>query len=205
MGLNKKNANVQYVRMKEGKLFLSSDLETPYDEISGMISNIGIRTDKFEGNDIEKLIIELFSDGLYYSLSINFNTQCASDLIGFLKNVDFTKEVTLIPLQKTESKDGKELKRTSMLVKQGDGFMKKFYTKDTPNGLPPMRQVKISGKIVWDRGEMMDFFKDVIKNELRPQIIQQKETPNVPLDKTIEEVKDIIDVIEDDEDDDLPF
>ena len=48
----------------------------------------------------------------------------------------------------------------------GNGMVKvqPAFTKDAPNGLPQMKQVKIKGAMVWDDSEMTEFLGQVAKD-----------------------------------------
>jgi hypothetical protein len=207
MGLAITKQAVTWVKVKGGKFYLSTDKElaTPYDELQGMITDVGYHTETFNGAETLKLNCTVESDGEKYKFSMPFEGSTTSNFIGFLKNVDLKKPLTLKPLtEKVVRADGEERERQTILIQQDGSFMKNHYTKDTPNGLPPMKQVKVNGKMIWDKTDMIDFFKDVIKNELRPSLNKQVvETVN---SKPTEEKSRTVETINDfDESDDLPF
>ena len=37
------------------------------------------------------------------------------------------------------------------------------FTKDAPNGLPEMKQIKVKGKVTWDDSDMTEFLENVAK------------------------------------------
>lgn len=76
--------------------------------------------------------------------------------------------------------------------------MKKFYTRDEPNGLPGMKEVIVNKKKVWDKSDHQDFLENVVLNELAPTVFSGK-IDKQPL-KELTTVKDDFE-----EEDDLPF
>ncbi len=193
MGLNKRQS-ANYLRIKEGKLYLGTDKECkdPYDEITGTIKGFSFKEDEFEGQKIRKLVVKIESDGENYLLSFPFDSSYTTTLVSFLKNADLSRTVTLVPSLKKEG----DKTRRALLVSQDGTFMKHFYTKDNPNGLPQMKQ-KRNGK--WDKDDMMDFIEDVITKEFMPAVngdVSDAEptraTPKVMVES-------------DDSSDDLPF
>ncbi len=211
MGLLQRTTNFQYVKLVDGKFFLSSDKEkkTPFDELSGLISDIGIRTDTYEGQKVTKIYLIMDSDGEAYNLSFNIDGSYASTFMSFIKNADITRELTLVPVLKMETKDGQEVKRLSLLIKQDNDYIKAYYTKDNPRGLPQMVKLTLNGKTVWDRTEVILFFQEIINNELRPIVKQTVIVNEAPTPKTItsdsSEVAEREVVTVDDDADDLPF
>ena len=199
MGLKTK-IGFKYVKLKDGKLFLSTDKEnsTPYDELEGRIVDIGTKKDTFEGTVIERIYVVMDSgDGELYNLSFNIDGSYASSFMNFVRGVNFSEPLTLKPVARTEIKDGKEIKRLSILIEQDGKFMKAYHTKDNPNGLPPMQKVTVSGKTMWDKTDMINFYKEVIANVLKPAL-----TGASPVTTA---APSTVDFVEDVNDDDLPF
>ena len=86
---------------------------------------------------------------------------------GFLKalpNVDFEQEVIIIPDSKTEG----DKKKTTIFLQQNKKSLKWFYTKDDPNGLPPLRKIKVKGKDTWDDSDAMEFLENMVKEKIKP-------------------------------------
>ena len=76
MGLNKRNSNVTYLNLKEGKIYESTDKEktNPYDEVSGIITNFSFREDEFEGTKIRKFNIVLTDGETDYVLGMKVDS-----------------------------------------------------------------------------------------------------------------------------------
>lgn len=205
MGLNKRNSNVTYLNLKEGKIYESTDKEktNPYDEVSGIITNFSFREDEFEGTKIRKFNIVLTDGETDYVLGMKVDSSYFSTVISFLKNANLSEEITLVPFYKKE-KDGKI--SLGILVKQG-GFLKHFYTKDNPNGLPAFNKVRINGKDVWDKTDYMAFLENVVNTELKPKLAKPANTGSKGLTKSADTIgEENQEMVSTDEiADDLPF
>jgi hypothetical protein len=204
MGLKTRTTEATYVRIKNGKFFLSSDkeFENPYDEIEGTVKDIFIKNDVFNGKPLEKVYVALHDGDTKYLVSFPFDSSYNTSFLSFIKNANLDRPVSLF-LKQTDIKDS-DSKRTTFLISQDGTFLKAFYTKDNPNGLPPMVQRR-SGK--WDKEDMMEFLREVIENELKPylnskQPLIQHEEGVEP--KTSNELPWEASTV-DDNDDDLPF
>jgi hypothetical protein len=214
----KERTKGNFVKMKNGKFYASTDKEctTPYDELEGVLTEISIREDEYEGNKIEKVYLTL-NDGVEdYILPINLDTSYTSSLIGFLKNADLTEPLSLVPTMRQEG----DVTKKGILVRQNGKWLKAYYTKDTPNGQPKIEPVMVKGKQliqngrgVWDKAEFLDFFRNVITNEIAPQLggggggaTGQDYNPTKPKATTAKaETADVINGSEPDHEDDLPF
>jgi hypothetical protein len=116
---------------------------------------------------------------------------------------------------KVVNEGGKETKKTMLYLSYADSKGKDgksenipwAYTKDEPNGLPPMVQVKVKGQIVWDDSDRQEFFEGIMNNVLNARIaaMHQGVTPTSEKPKpfnnpeTPDFTQDVIDG------DDLPF
>lgn len=210
MGLSRNSGNRKYIRFKNGAFYLASDLKEQgdnaesYDTLEGQITSIGLKEDTYEGNVIEKLTLDIESDGETYNLSFPFDTIYCSNFISFLKNADVSQPVGLKAISKKDKRrDGEEYNRVSILVYQRDEsdnevYMKSYYTKENPNGMPEMKQVTVSGKTMWDKTDKLAFERKVVIDEIRPNLVGSTSSTSEPV--PVEAGSD--DVMEDD---DLPF
>lgn len=199
MGLKTK-VGFKYIKLRDGKFYLSTDKEnaTPYDELEGRIIDIGTKVDTFEGTKIERIYVVVESDDReLYNLSFNIDGGYASSFMSFIRNADLSQPLTLKPVVKVENKNGTDIKRLSMLIEQNGAFLKSYHTKDNPNGLPAMKQVTVSGKTLWDKTDMIEFYKNAIATVLKPSL---SGAPLGPI-KESASVSESFDVT----DDDLPF
>ena len=55
----------------------------------------------------------------------------------------------------------KKVTGITMYQNDGNGFVKiaPAFTKDKPNGLPEMKQIKVKGKVTWDDSDMCEFLE----------------------------------------------
>lgn len=199
MGLTKKQQGNYLKITKEGKFVLGKDNENTYDEFTGTLTNLSFKNDEYEGQPIRKLVLTFEDEGETYFLSFAFDSSYSSSFVSFLKNADLNKRMTLIPVLKEE---GEKVTR-SLLIKQGDTFLKSYYTKDNNHGQPSMKKVvKKSGKVEWDKEDFLEFRENVINNEILPLLKNgnshlQKRTSEPLVEDFLEESTE--------EKDDLPF
>ena len=183
MGLNSTSNSVTYLSVQNGKVAKRVQEPTPaskartvestgkivheelYDSITGKLAGISTR----DGNFGKELQITLIDDRPYV-LQLKLSSGPASSFLRALPNVDLQKPVTLTP--KIEMKG--DVKRTSVIIAQGDKGVKWAFTKDAPGDLPPMKQIKVKGKDVWDDSDQLAYFEKMIAD------INNKLTANGP-------------------------
>lgn len=219
MGLkNRDGGKTSYIKMKDGKFYLSTDkeLEHGFEEMDGTITDVYLKDEVYNGIPNRKVYFVLEDGVERMIIGFNIEATMTCNLIGFLKNADFSKPLSFVPKFEVVKKDGVEYKRKSVLVSQNGSFMKSHFTKENPNGLPAMQKIeRRGGKVEWVKDEMLDFleniitgeFKEkanankgnvsVITQELQPVSTETKSTSRVPL--PWENGSDTSD------DDDLPF
>lgn len=200
MGAQKSSRKqVVYVNIKNGKFFIQNDPE-PYDELVGRITSLRIDNVNFKKDVPTKVLkVALTDEEGTSEITLTFDNISTTNFIKFLKNADLTEEVSIIPIQKEE--DG--VKKKSILIQQNGKFLKSYYTKDDPKGLPQLKQTKFKGEVKWDNGDQLTFLENVIKTELAPQL--------VPFESKGQKVNYVAKVDREDEpndeviNDDLPF
>ena len=210
MGLQKKQGGGNYVRFKNGAFFLAAELKEKgiekadsYDTLEGTLVNIGLREDNFEGNIIEKLSLQIESENELFTLQFSFDSVYGSNLISFLKSADLSKPIGLKAVSKKEVRsDGEPYTKVGILVFQRDEtgkevYLKSFYTKANPNGMPEMKQVTVSGKKLWDKTDKLAFERNVILNEIQPTLSKATVNTSKPTAVFANSSEE--------EDDDLPF
>ena len=99
-------------------------------------------------------------------LSFKYSSGYAASFLKALPNVDLFNEVTLTPKMTIEG----EKKRTTLFISQNGKSIKWFYTKETPNGIPSMKKVKVKGVETWDDTDMMEFLESMVNDEILPKI-----------------------------------
>ena|SRR6185312_1220638 len=144
--------------------------EEIYDGVSGIIT--GIKT--HEHPSFGKFWNVTIQDGEeIYTLQMNYSGGYASAFLKTLPNVDLTKRVRFSPSMKIEG----DKKKVTLFLNQGGKALKHFYTKENPNGLPQMVQIKVKGKMQWDDSSMMDFLEKMVMTDIVPKLSGNNATP----------------------------
>lgn len=138
--------------------------ELKFSNVSGFLSGISIKENEF-GKD---WIFELEDEGQVYALQMMYNSRYATTLLNALCNpdVDFNLPITITPWSKEV--DGKQ--KTSTYLKQGEEDVKWYFTKDNPNGMPPLEKVVFKGKEQWDDFKIMEFLKAQVETKIKPNL-----------------------------------
>jgi len=137
--------------------------EEIYDGVSGIIT--GIKT--HEHPSFGKFWNVTIQDGEEsYILQMNYSGGYASAFLKALPNVDLSKRVRFSPSMKIEG----DKKKVTLFLNQDGHALKHFYTKDNPNGLPQMVQIKVKGKLQWDDSAMMDFLEKMVVKDILPKL-----------------------------------
>lgn len=132
---------------KEGKVVY----EEFYKGWSGFITNVkAVDTDYGK-----KWNVEINDENGKAILQFNYSSGYASSFLKALPNVVLERAVAIKP---NVTMIG-DKKRTTIFLEQDGSAVKWAYTKDNPNGLPPMRLVKIKGVESWDDSEMLEFLE----------------------------------------------
>jgi hypothetical protein len=165
--------------------------ELEYDTYEGQIYNI--ETEAGEYGTRLHIFIDVSTDedpDSKVKLSLPLSSGPAKGFLSRLPVIDLAKDVVL----KGYNIENKETGRfNSYLVPYQDGQkLASQYTKDNPNGLPKMKQIKVKGAKVWDDTEQLEFFEALIKQIFSADI----QAGAVPYEAPEEPV---------DEADDLPF
>lgn len=197
---NNDSKGIKYVRIKDGKFYLNTDLDTAYDELEGLITGIRFKEDVFEGKPIRKCNFGLSdeTDGSTYVISVSVDSSYFSSLVGFLKNADITKTLTLHPkISKYKKDDGSEGERRSILVSQDGTFLKNFYGKDTGNKLPEFKKVKLNGKLVYDKTDFLEALEEIVVKDFipalpKPTLVTYTEQPKEKVSTVANETNDAV-------------
>lgn len=135
-----------------------------YDYIDGVITNIATKD-----SDYGKFWMITLSDGDQSQiLQFNYSSGYANAFLKCLPNVNLTEKVKIIPSLKLEG----DKKKTALFITQNGEPVKWYYTKDHPNGLPPLEQKKVKGKMIWDDSESMAFLEKMVMTEIAPKLVR---------------------------------
>lgn len=147
--------------------------EEIYDGVSGIITSIKTH----EHPSFGKFWNVTIQDGEeIYTLQMNYSGGYASAFLKTLPNVDLTKRVRFSPSMKIEG----DKKKVTLFLNQEGKALKHFYTKDNPNGLPQMVQIKVKGKLQWDDSSMMDFLEKMVMTDIVPKLKNNTEPEMEP-------------------------
>lgn len=145
-------------------------------------------------------------------LQMPYSSGYSAAFLKTLPNVDLSKDVVLVPKL---TKEG-DKKKTTLFVNQNGAALKWAYTKDNPQGLPELAQIKVKGKITWDDSDLMEFLENMVTNEILPKLGKQTapvtEAPpgkatlkTAPAAKGKQVVTAQVDEAEEVDDDETPF
>jgi hypothetical protein len=133
------------------------------DGLSGRI----VKIDTKEHPDYGKNWLITLEDGEWSGvIQIKYSSGYASAFLKMLPNVDLSKDVTIVPKMTIDG----DKKKASLFIMQEGVPLKHFYTKDNPNGLPQMKQLKVKGVMTWDDTDMMEFLEKMVFTEVVPKL-----------------------------------
>lgn len=137
--------------------------EVFYDKFSGNLIDIRIKESQDYGKSWEFVFED---DGEEYIIQLSYSNSYAKAFLKMLPNIDVTKRMTLVPSQKEV--DGKT--QSSLFVNQNGVAIKHAYTKDNPNGMPQMVQIKVKGNLVWDDTDILFFLTEMVNKDILPKL-----------------------------------
>lgn len=116
-----------------------------------------------------------------YTLQLSYSNSFATAFLKMLPNIDLTKDITLSPSVK---KEGDKVK-SSLFVNQDGVAIKHAYTKEIPNGLPPMEEVVVKGQKQWDDTKRIEFLHAMVVKDIIPKLGQSStEAPKGEAEKS---------------------
>lgn len=181
MGLANREGG-KYITILNGKFCVRVSSDTPgakkrvnklgktvyelfYDSFTGKLLNIRTRDGEY-GKSWEFY----FRDGAdVYTLQLSYSNSYATNFLKILPNIDLSKEMKVQPSQKIE--DGKT--KSSLFISQDGVTLKHAYTKDKPNGLPPMEEKTVKGQIVWDDTDRLEFLSAMVEKDILPKLSKE--------------------------------
>ena len=154
MGLqtNSKSTNALY--FFQGKIITGATQEShtlekngkfynQYDSVSGRITDVKV-VRGYEGSQEIALTITDVNES--YTMYFGVNSSYFRSFARSVKNVDFTKNIEFTPTYKVEN----DIKQVSLLMKQDDVWIKRFYKADNMGEMPPALPVELNGKVTYD-------------------------------------------------------
>jgi hypothetical protein len=172
MGAIQSNSALTFLTISDGKICRrlkspsstsitrqTKDGRTVHEEVysgwKGVITNVKVRDTDY-GKEWQVYLDDEQGTAV---LGFKYSSGYASSFLKALPNVKLSAPVTLSPKMTIEG----DKKRTTLFINQ-DGPVKWFYTKDNPNGLPGLKQIKVKGQVTWDDSEMMEFLENMVKD-----------------------------------------
>lgn len=133
-----------------------------YDYVDGLITSITTKD-----SDYGKFWLINLKDGeVNQVLQFNYSSGYANAFLKSLPNVNLKEVVKIIPNLKMEG----DKKKTTVFITQHGQPVKWYYTKENPNGLPPLVKKKVKGKEVWDDSDSMEFLENMVKEKIIPAL-----------------------------------
>ena len=145
-----------------------------YDSFTGKL--VGIKTQ--DGTYGKSWLFSFQDSGDVYHLQLSYSNSFATAFLKMLPNVDLTKEMKVQPSVKEV--DGKN--KSSLFINQNGQSVKHAYTKDAPNGLPPMVQVTVKGEKIWDDTDRIEFLYQMVMDTIVPKLEGFSGATNAPED-----------------------
>lgn len=183
MALKNRDAQKQYLKVKDGKFYVGKEDTTGYEELEGQITDIRFKDEEYEGVRSRKCYFTISDGDTNYALGLNVESSNYTTLVSFLNSVDITQPLTLHPKQEKKMREGKEISRNSILVSQDGKYAKGYFTKDEKHGLPEWKTVKVGSKSITDKSETSAFLEDFVNenytnkiNRAAPVIEQETES-----------------------------
>ena len=172
MGLQKNSGGAIYLSISDGKIVRNykeakdgvtvsrmtkngkTVHEEKFDSITGRI--VALKTHE---NDYGKQWHITFTDGEdSYIVTMPYSSRYSTSFLKCFPNLDLTKDVKLMPWSMTDKQDASK-KVTGITMWQDGQKIAPAFTKEEPNGLPQMKQVKVKGQMTWDDSDMMEFLE----------------------------------------------
>ena len=151
--------------------------EIYHDSFTGKLVGVRVKEDRGYGKQWE---FDFQDQGKMYTLQLSYSNSFSTNILKMLPNVDLNKEMKVQPTQKME--DGKP--KSSLFISQDGVTLKHAYTKDAPNGLPPMVQIMVKGTATWDDTDRLTFLEEMVNRDIIPNLPKAKvvvNTPDVPV------------------------
>lgn len=157
-----------------------------YDSFTGVLFDIKVRDSEYG-----KTWNIIFKDGEeFYTIQLPYSGAMSSAFLKMLPNIDVSRPIQLSPQQKEV--DGKT--KSSLFINQNGTHIKHAYTRDVPNGLPPLKKITVKGKETWDDSDQLEFLFDMVNTKIKPKLGKDvlvegpsNEAPKIPTQDEVDE------------------
>lgn len=140
----------------------------------GLITGIAVREHKEFGKFWNVTLSDQDGDAV---LQMQYSSGYSAAFLKTLPNIDLKSDVIITPNQKIEG----DKKKVTLFITQHGVPLKHFYTRDNPNGLPELKQIKVKGKITWDDSDLMEFLEKMVMTEIVPKLPKGGTAPSEPV------------------------
>ena len=133
------------------------------------------KTNQSTNQEYELLKIYLKDNQLdtFESIEVYYHSREAQSFLNAIKNANLNEELSI------EVCKDKEKETTFFIIKQKGEIIKRYFTKDNPNGLPPLENVGTAKKPKWIDVKMFEFY-DVMIKDLNEALYAKRESAKVP-------------------------
>lgn len=152
--------------------------ELHYQTIEGQLLNIEKKSHEDYGDSWEFTIDVSVNPEDDEKIILTVKSGYAKNIIMRLPNINFRHDVVLTAYSFTPKGQSKERKGIS--VAQSGNKVEPYYTKEKPNGLPQMVQVKYKGKLQWDDSDQMEFLEKMINDQIKPLLPEANDEKTDP-------------------------
>ena len=146
------NANTTERVTKTGKLV--------YEEKFNDLTALLISGETKENDYGKQWAFKFIDEGVTYIVNISYSSRYASSFLKALPNIDLSIPVKFMPWSIIDKNDPLK-KITGITCYQNGNKIAPAFTKDNPNGLPEMKQIKVKGKVTWDDSDMTEFLENM--------------------------------------------
>jgi hypothetical protein len=151
--------------------------EEKFDYIEGILISL-----KTKENDYGKQYVLGVQDGddKFY-INISYSSRYSTSFLKALPNIDISRPVKLMPWSMADKNDATKKIIGITMWQDGEKILP-AHTKEAPNGLPEMVQVKLKGKMQWDSTDMDAFLEEMAMKKF--EVKQETADPEQKSDST---------------------
>jgi hypothetical protein len=179
-GLNNRSTD-KYITIFDGKFTLRVPDGTPgaisrenkigkvvhelsFDSFTGKLIDIATKDSTAYGTS---WLFTFVAGGEKYVWQTPYSNSFSTAFLKQLPNADLSKVMRLTPSTKIGD-DGKT--KSSLFVEQDGVTLKHAYSKENPNGLPDMVQIKVKGQLQWDDSDRVAFLHNMVETQIMPKL-----------------------------------
>lgn len=179
MALGNRNNNVKFMHIKDGKFRIPNGQKdeqekTLYDEgdqFDGLLTGLRFADKEFDGKPYREATLTFQDGGMIYRLGMNAGYGYVQGILRTLPNVDIHKRLCMsVKMEMVEQK-----KIVSVFLSQDDKPLKRYWTKDNPGNMPPVREFEgKNGQTEYDNRKQVQFVEDWLTENFIPKLSGQE-------------------------------